>query len=595
MMTMRELRVGERVSIRDGKVQYWLTHQGDVFECTCPSWCNQTVEPERRTCDHLRSYVGDYRESVRTATLDPLRMPVRPYGIPEKGTTREDRSVSDRRRAALRRTVESFPVVYDKMLLVYGLRMPKHLAYAIGWWHGLSSREQRMTMQYFGSGAYGVSEWFTVKNLVRPVLPGLDERLHCRRRRDPPEMVPIFAGSSDGYWGLWYDEPTELPRTIVRDYRNDSEFTAYGPTLLSFLRESFIEDVHFDDHRLLAILDWLDEVLAQELEAHRSEAIPLPETEHQDILGGPAPMISGWNLPDDFAEEASYTRKNAYREKAPVVDEWIAKARAELARGEPGRALVLGRELHWADVAEWHQACTELLVGAYEALDRASFAEIARVHHLHRDRSGAEVYVAPPPTAFESALERSDYALVATLLRKATGESPISDALHTCDLGMIDMLLENPAFRATIETAQLFHLDRIAELDRPNGAAHHAAVLYLFDRCGLGGDVLESVLRLPSDRELLTRALAKVDLTWRSGSGRSVLHVAARNSSVLGVCALLARGCDPCLTDAFGETPYDVIGDDIDVNVDDSDQRTAIVEILCAHGGEPERADHVDR
>ena len=44
---------------------YTLTRHGDVYSCTCPAWRNQGAPIDRRTCKHLRAYLGDDAETAR--------------------------------------------------------------------------------------------------------------------------------------------------------------------------------------------------------------------------------------------------------------------------------------------------------------------------------------------------------------------------------------------------------------------------------------------------------------------------------------------------------------------------------------------------
>ena len=63
---MPDLRDGESVEIKGSAAKpYVLKNTGGVFSCTCPSWRNQSIGIERRTCKHLRKYRGDEAEAKR--------------------------------------------------------------------------------------------------------------------------------------------------------------------------------------------------------------------------------------------------------------------------------------------------------------------------------------------------------------------------------------------------------------------------------------------------------------------------------------------------------------------------------------------------
>ena len=99
----------------------------------------------------------------------------------------------------------------------------------MGFWMGLSSDEREEAWSYLGTGPVGVGAWFLDGADRRRVKPGLDERLDFRFRADPPEMVSVFCGNSDGeHWGLWYDDPKLVPTALVKNYARDSAETWRG-------------------------------------------------------------------------------------------------------------------------------------------------------------------------------------------------------------------------------------------------------------------------------------------------------------------------------------------------------------------------------
>ena len=50
-----------------------IKHTGDHYYCTCPSWRNQNNAVDRRTCKHLREYLGGEFEEFRVGSLAPMR------------------------------------------------------------------------------------------------------------------------------------------------------------------------------------------------------------------------------------------------------------------------------------------------------------------------------------------------------------------------------------------------------------------------------------------------------------------------------------------------------------------------------------------
>lgn len=108
-------------------------------------------------------------------------------------------SVNDeeRRRAALATMWERFPAVEARVQRVYGLRLPRHLAVFAALWHGASDAEQR-GLRRLMLMPRGITDYFRDDGPHLVGRDGLDERLHCRFRRDPAEFVTVLSGGSDG-------------------------------------------------------------------------------------------------------------------------------------------------------------------------------------------------------------------------------------------------------------------------------------------------------------------------------------------------------------------------------------------------------------
>jgi hypothetical protein len=117
--------------------------------------------------------------------------------------------------------------------------LPLPLAYTAGWWIALRDAEKQAVWGRLGNGLAGVGAWYEEDALQRVLKPGLDARLDWRFRCDPPEFVTVFTGNSDGsHWGLWYDEPRELPTIVVHNWARDTAETGTRePTLLASFRE----------------------------------------------------------------------------------------------------------------------------------------------------------------------------------------------------------------------------------------------------------------------------------------------------------------------------------------------------------------------
>jgi hypothetical protein len=304
-----------------------------------------------------------------------------------------------RRKKALAASLKRFPAVSQRMKEVYGLRLPKQVAVWDAFEKSLSPIE-RVGLNEIGRGRGGIMLWFEDGGLEKKTVDNLDARLEARFRRDPPELVTVMWGDTDGlHYGLWYDDPEELPSFIVHNYARDSAETWRDEeaTLLGILRErtrKLIEEPDYPEepiatslYALRAALDWWTRADDEVFEKSKW-------TDHKrgEILGGVAPALpkSAGNARATYKEYNE--RAEAYRASSPKVEKWIAEARAELAKGKPAFALTLGRELHWMDSDETRALSLELMTAAWEALGRPALANVARVHHQHRDLKTVSVY-----------------------------------------------------------------------------------------------------------------------------------------------------------------------------------------------------------
>jgi hypothetical protein len=102
-----------------------------------------------------------------------------------------------RREAAIDLALARFPAVTERFSRAYGMRLPKHLADGAAFFLGLSDIELSLCPVSLA----GVGAWFLDGAL--DLAPVLDERLHMRYRRDPPEFVTVASGDGDGsHWAL---------------------------------------------------------------------------------------------------------------------------------------------------------------------------------------------------------------------------------------------------------------------------------------------------------------------------------------------------------------------------------------------------------
>jgi len=560
---------GERVSITGSTGStYQLSRKGHIYGCTCPAWTRQKLPPEQRTCKHLRAHLGDAHEDQRVGNGALDARVARAHERARKAILtgpQDPPELRAHRLAALAAAVARFPAAAERMRATYGMPLPRHLAYAIGFWHGLTDIERHEAWAYFGNGPAGVGEWFEPRGLDRIVV--LDERLHYRYRRDPPEFVTVWTGNSDGaHYGLWYDDPRELPRLLAHNYaRDSSENSECKPTLLASLRDDLkiSEFKPGEWEHAKHILAWLDAVHAQELAAHRDEQIGPPPLRTRYTIGGLDPVVRGARIPDDLAIlHGNDARLRTYREDLPKARQWISQALAELARGEPMRALFLARELHWSDHDGLRDEAADLGIKAYEAIDRPLLAEVLRVHIAHRDLSHVDIYREPPPDPLVEAALLGDLELIDLLLAESPEPAKISLAvMNAREIPALDRLLAaaGPEMPAIKLAAVVHELARMHYWNQQS-PAHDALVDHLLARNASPDLAFVQALagKLPAlALRLALHLTPPIDLTRQGTDGLYPLHRAAQAGAVAVVRALLARGADPFARDAHNKTPHE--------------------------------------
>ena len=110
---MTRLEDGDTVEIPgSGGGTYSLTNSGGVYSCTCPGWRFQSLPLDKRTCKHLRAYLGEEARGARIRAGSRARFrsgsrrrrPEAPAGPPLHERRRRRRLVDERearRRASL--------------------------------------------------------------------------------------------------------------------------------------------------------------------------------------------------------------------------------------------------------------------------------------------------------------------------------------------------------------------------------------------------------------------------------------------------------------------------------------------------------------
>jgi hypothetical protein len=500
------------------------------------------------------------------------------------------------------------------------MRLPRHVLFAAAFFLGLSAEERVLCP----CSLFGFAEWFKWLAPDEPErIATLDARLECRFRADPPEFVTLIGGDGDGsHWGLFYDDPTELPTLVGHGYaRDDGVIYPQQKTLLASIRAKVAdrEGLDADDkRRVRAMVGYLDALRPHEERARVEEGIPLPPSGRIELArGGIGALLPGFSMPEDIP--SGYARWTHYLDDAQesVVRGWVERAGADLEAGKPGLALVIGLELHHADRDATREDCTRLLIGAYRALGREALAEIARVHHAHRDLRSVAVYAradAPPveaqpewvPPPVLVAVQALDPAAFDEAL---TAEPPLADAIlaasslagrfHFQDtrekqvvLAMLERLLEfgktelasGALANWLISGRRCLDAEHLAKLSTRRDAAQTREIVAMFlapkdrtaiDRIVAHGGRAESASTVEfaictGELDLATSAVeampASVLSEHRGGyaaqsgwvGGVTLLHFAVCSTSVPLVELVLARGFDPLAKDEAGNTPRDL-------------------------------------
>jgi hypothetical protein len=325
--------------------------------------------------------------------------------------------------AALAEAMERFAAVEVHVALVYGLRLPRHVAVARAFFDaagGLRLADPRypdlgeLEILRFSQGLSEgyLLELFARDGLSRALRPGHDERLADRAYRDPPELVTVMRGDMDGlHWGLWYDDPRFLPAFLASSYANDDPVIGEGETTvlaeihaqLSWRSDPKI-DADTDENRTAQqasrferrlLREYISALRQADRDAWAHDAASLcPDPRSEPLRGTPgiaAPAALQDPLPDVL------TLARSEEPERDQVAELVAAADEALSRGRPVIALALARELHYRLERQADAGVTERLFdAAYRMLGRESLAEIARVHRAQRaDANPADVFVEP--------------------------------------------------------------------------------------------------------------------------------------------------------------------------------------------------------
>lgn len=366
-----------------------------------------TAEDAAGVAQVLRGWAAgtaEWRNLLEWCPLDPDRADTpEPRQLPNALTVPASSPADDdRRRASLARMGERYDYVCQRVLSVYGLRLPRSMAVFAAFLDSLTPQERLDLQENVGLTAAGITQYFGDGGLLLTGRDGLDERLESRFRSDPPEFVTVLDGESDGlHFGLWYDDPAELPTFVAYNYARDSAetWTDGAATPLAAVQQVLSQALAEDEQQASALRklrDALEAFLPADTQARRLDGdSPWARVMRPEILGGLGPALPpGAGNPRGSGADA-HRRSEAYRERSPWLLGEFERAERELQAAEPAYALVLGRELHWLDLDDYRDIGLRLLVGSYRALQRDALADIATTHSASRDLRSVRVLQAP--------------------------------------------------------------------------------------------------------------------------------------------------------------------------------------------------------
>jgi hypothetical protein len=289
----------------------------------------------------------------------------------------------------------------------HGLVLPDHVFTFGAFWRGLTPEQSEAMCRCGGIRPAGVLDLLDRLAAGEPApatVDGLDPRLEYRYYRDPPEFLTLLCGDTDGlHFGLWYDDPDKPPQGVASYYNNDGGGIGWeGSTLLEAVRNQLEwHEFHTGDPSGdIAVVR--DAIMQHETgdrpetgEAYHQRYHPYREPDPSRVAT--VDELGVWVPPSVQSPPRRDTDAVhwAIVDDAAEVQDWVAAALQATVDGRPADALALGHDLHWMSSGqpEREEAAARLLEAAYRQLDRGALADIAAVHHQHRDLKSVSVYV----------------------------------------------------------------------------------------------------------------------------------------------------------------------------------------------------------
>src|SRR5262249_52608675 len=257
------------------------------------------------------------------------------------------------------------------------------------WLEGLSESE-RAVFASLELAPVGIGELPRLQGVALDRLSArIDDRLVFRYYRDPPEILTVLHGGSDGlHYGPSYDDPTSRPACAAHSQSNASpEIFVSGRTLVDAVlasssgRESHLagapDQSEAERRDALGLAAWRRSIEEFQPPTDSGSAAPF----HQGRI--PTYDAMGVWVPGEYFERDCGAIAEAVTAASPERERWVEEALGACASGRPARALALGRDFHCLSRGEpaRETIARRLLEAAYRALGRDALAEIAAIHH----------------------------------------------------------------------------------------------------------------------------------------------------------------------------------------------------------------------
>jgi hypothetical protein len=261
-----------------------------------------------------------------------------------------------------------------QLLSMYGFELPEELFELWDWYQALPATARQAFEVDGGMRPRGVCD--VLAGRFDDVALRYPAVLHWRYRLDPPELVTVLAGDTDGlHWGFWFDDPNQPP-VIAGNYAHDShQCWVAGTTLFEMIARQLARSIeacednlehdpkHADRYRrAIAALRELETRLPHS-KATREQRTATRTT--SDGMGIVVPRAS-WD--GVLAAEAIACDENA-----------MSRCLGWIEDGKAGVALFHAKQM-WV---ENHDLACRIMEHAYRALGREPLAAIAKAHREH--------------------------------------------------------------------------------------------------------------------------------------------------------------------------------------------------------------------